>query len=170
MPNYKGHLIGGAVTYGAVVAALVTTRPAFHTRIDDLALWLIMCLLGSLFPDVDIRSKGKYIFYHFLLFITIISLVSKNWNALWFVLFMSIFPHYMRHRGTMHSIWFICAAPFLLVAGLAVFYGNKIITPAFGCYIFFVAGALSHLILDFGFVRLFKRAFPKRKKWHRSRR
>ncbi len=165
MPNYRGHLVGGAVTYGIVVAALVTTRPAFHPRIDDLILWLIMCLLGSLFPDVDIRSKGKHIFYHFLLLIMIVALITKNWNAIWFIGFAALFPYFMRHRGAMHSIWFIFAAPFLAIAGLTLFYGNKIITPAFGCYIFFVAGALSHLILDFGFIRLIKRAIPKRKKW-----
>lgn len=165
MPNYRGHLVGGAITYGIVTVALVTTHPTFHPRLDDLVLWLIMCLLGSLFPDIDIRSKGKHIFHHFLLLISIVALITKNWYALWFIAVMALFPLLTSHRGAMHSIWFIFVAPFLIITGLTIFYGNKIITPAFGCYIFFVAGALSHLILDFGLVRLIKRAIPKRKKW-----
>jgi membrane-bound metal-dependent hydrolase YbcI (DUF457 family) len=170
MPNYRGHLVGGATTYGIVVATLIATRPSFEPRIDDLAVWLIMCLLGSLFPDVDIRSKGKHIFYHFLLLIMIIALISKNWNAILFIVLTALFPHFARHRGTMHSIWFILAAPFLIITGLTIFYGNTIITPAFGCYIFFVAGALSHLVLDFGLVRLIKRAIPKKRIRHRRKR
>lgn len=167
MPNYKGHLIGGAVTYGLVVGALIVclNQRVFH--FEDLIIWLMMCLLGCLFPDIDIRSKGQKIFYRFLLIITIMVLLSKRFDVLALVTFAAIFPSFVSHRGMMHNIWFIVTIPFLAVVALS-YYTTGIIPHAAMCYLFFVAGALSHVILDFGPIRLVKRIATQtkhRKKW-----
>jgi len=63
MPNYKGHLAGGVVTYCVVLCALVGTAPSFMTAGE----WLLFTLAGALFPDIDIKSKGQKYFYYLVL-------------------------------------------------------------------------------------------------------
>lgn len=161
MANYQGHLIGGAVTYAILITATFWSHHGCRYHFEDLVVWFIMCLLGSLFPDIDIRSKGQKIYYRFLLILTIIALVTKKWDVLSLITFAALFPAFVTHRGVMHRVSFIITAPFLAVVAFA-HYDNSIVPTAFGCYLFFVAGALSHLALDFGPRRLFGRSFARK--------
>ena len=63
MPNYKGHIAGGVITYLVVLYCIKYTNPSVHTVLQG----LVFCLFGSLFPDVDVKSKGQKIFYYLLL-------------------------------------------------------------------------------------------------------
>ena len=59
MPNYKGHIVGGTVTYLVVLQVIKHAQPNIHVVLQG----LVFCLLGSLFPDIDVKSKGQKIFY-----------------------------------------------------------------------------------------------------------
>jgi hypothetical protein len=63
MPSYRVHLIGGFLTYLAVLQGIK------HMDISGfvIAQGLLFCLLGALFPDIDVKSKGQKIFYSILL-------------------------------------------------------------------------------------------------------
>jgi len=70
MPGYKGHLVGGTVAYGLLffgLVGVVVKQPSMLTAGE----WLLFALAGSLFPDIDIKSKGqKYFYYVIFLFFT----------------------------------------------------------------------------------------------------
>lgn len=62
MPNYKKHLVGGSIVY----AALIYTTSELNLIPTDINIQLqtlAACLIGSLFPDIDTKSKiQKYIY------------------------------------------------------------------------------------------------------------
>ena len=61
MSNYRGHLIGACIVYSVIIFVL-----SFHTKsFITLTEWLLCTLLGSLFPDIDTKSKGQKLFYRF---------------------------------------------------------------------------------------------------------
>jgi hypothetical protein len=152
MPNYKGHLAGGAVFYTIAFLVLTFTyKPTIVTSIE----WLLFTLMGALFPDVDIRSKGQKLFYWLLGFI----FLYAWWNHHLFVFpilsAIGLVPLLVKHRGIFHRLWFII----LLSVGLAFLACQG----APNCYriimfdtLFFLVGAISHLWLDLGLRRMFR--------------
>lgn len=156
MPNYQGHLLGGIVTYGITLAAIERFYPMIQFDSLQISIWLVMCLLGSLFPDIDIKSRGQRIFYEVLFCATVCAILFQQWNLVISFCLASILPLISKHRGTIHSIWFIVFIP-MLVPFAIVQYHPELRLGSIYCYAFFVAGALSHLILDFGIINLLKR-------------
>src|SRR5438445_6777467 len=77
MPGYKGHLVGGTVAFGLLFFALVgvvVRQPSMLIAGE----WLLFALAGSLFPDIDIKSKGqKYFYYVIFLFFIILSVRQR---------------------------------------------------------------------------------------------
>ena len=59
MPGFRGHLIGGTVTYLAILQCIKSMQPSIPVIISG----FIFCIIGSLFPDIDIKSKGQKLFY-----------------------------------------------------------------------------------------------------------
>ena len=158
MASYKGHLIGGTVAFGAVY--YTTTRllahPPYPTKIFFFAL--ICCLLGSLFPDVDTKSLGQRLFYGLLTTAIIATIITQRWRPLAALSLVSVFPMLVHHRGIMHSIWFVLTVP--LSIPLVIWYQNPSFNQtAWLIYGYFVAGAISHLFLDYGVTNTFKRSF-----------
>ncbi len=60
MPGYRGHLIGGTVTYLAILQMMKSVQPSMSV----VASGFVFCIVGSLFPDIDIKSKGQKLFIH----------------------------------------------------------------------------------------------------------
>lgn len=152
MPNYKKHLVGGFATFSALLLTLKNINPTFINTMQ----WLAVCLLGSLFPDVDTKSKIQKIFYTGLL-IFLIFLIGQNKIKL--ALFLSLIgfsPLLVNHRGIFHKAWFlvlITVAFVFFAVEIKLFHSHtEIMIPA----LFFTAGAFSHIILDMGFKQLFK--------------
>lgn len=154
MPGYQGHLVGGLVA-GNIMLAVLTCAGVLHPTPYGAIEWLAVCLLGSLFPDIDIKSKGQKVFYWILLFLYAYLYMRRHLTMLGILSIVGITPMLVKHRGVFHKWWFIIALPF----GLAF-----IAASYFPCYkgmiffdtLFFVAGALSHLILDFGLKKTFR--------------
>ena len=152
MPNYKTHLVGGFATF---IALLLVLKNA-NTTAFNIIQWLIICLLGSLFPDVDTKSKIQKIFYTgFVILLFFLMSLNKLKLAL-FLSVISLSPLIVNHRGIFHKAWFL-----ILITIAFVFFAVEI-KLCKSCYdfaipaLFFTAGALSHIVLDMGIKQLFK--------------
>jgi hypothetical protein len=124
-------------------------------RSTRLAEWLVCALLGSLFPDIDIKSKGQKIFYGALFMLAFVLLIKKQWRILAYVGIVSIIPLLVEHRGLFHRWWFLII---LVVSGA---YGMIMLYPHEAQRIwydagFFLLGIASHLYLDMGFRKMFR--------------
>lgn len=150
MPNYKTHLAGGLFAYLLSLYAVMNTQTVTFTVSLE---WLLFCLAGSLFPDVDIKSKGQKIFYWIVLLLGMFLLFNKRGQALLILGAIAIFPHLVGHRGIFHRLWFIIAIP-SLVGWVACSYWPTCSTTIIFDALFFIIGAISHLWLDFGWRRL----------------
>jgi uncharacterized metal-binding protein len=151
MPGYKGHLVGGVITFGIVFACMYTSQVTTATALE----WLGFTLAGSLFPDIDIKSKGQKYFYWIFLALFLWLIYQKMHRLLAATSVVAIAPMLARHRGLFHKTWFVVGAPFLVCAVVGI-YVPLVAKPLFCATIFFVAGALSHLFLDVGPRRMFK--------------
>lgn len=145
MANYQKHLLGGTIAFGVVCYFLRAYNPSLLTLIE----WGLCSLMGGLFPDVDIKSKGQKYFYT-ILFVTFILLVGRR--KFFLVSCMSIvaiIPLLTRHRGLFHNIFFVILFPFSVWFILSLWhpqYAKVLLNHV----LFFVAGQVSHLVLDFG--------------------
>lgn len=146
MPGYRGHIAGGIVAY--VIGYLVITHYIRPTSFVA-AQWAIICILGSLFPDVDIKSKGQGIFYRLLALFLIYLSYKRLWQLFVVMSFLALLPILSRHRGLFHKLWFVGCVPFAVA--LAVWtsfpeYALLLFSSAF----FFALGSVSHILLDRG--------------------
>lgn len=151
MPGYKGHLAGGLTAY----ALTIFICSWYSNSYAQLAEWLTCTLLGSLFPDVDVKSKGQNIFYVVLFIGALILLAQQRYVTLSYVAVLAVIPLITRHRGLLHRFWFILLA----VAGSAYALVQWYPTLESRIYVdagFFLIGAASHLYLDLGLKRMFK--------------
>lgn len=153
MPGYKQHLSGGA-------GAFVVTMLALSTQVSQITglvglEWLAFCLAGSLFPDVDIKSKGQYYFYCMVLLLLLFLSVHKRYDLLVVVSIGSMTPLLTRHRGLFHRWWFIGALAFGLWYLVSQEFPH-LSTMLWYDTIFFCAGAFSHLWLDMGLRKMLR--------------
>ncbi len=151
MPNYKGHLSGGCMTFALVLVFVVPyCPPSFFSMIE----WLLFTLAGSLFPDIDIKSKGQKYFYWIMLLLFVVLALNRQYKHLAIISVLSVIPHLVKHRGMFHRLWFVIAIPliawFVIVQQFPNIYTALLINT-----IFFIAGAISHLWLDMG-IKMFR--------------
>ena len=153
MPGYKGHLAGGLCVGGAglYLAFMYGMQPTYAT----MAEWMLCALAGSLFPDVDIKSKGQKLLYRFLLLLFLVLLVAGHVQVFILMSILAVVPMVVRHRGLFHKLWFVIGFPLIIALCLGAYF------PAYRYIllydaIFFIAGAVSHLWLDLGLRRMLK--------------
>ena len=158
MPNYKGHLFGGVVAYILLLLFFVSKNVSLFTVIE----WLFFSIAGALFPDIDVKSKGQKYFYYGILIFFLFLVVKNKLEILCCCSFLVITPMLVRHRGLFHQLWFIIAFP-LFILCLVSYIVPRMFYSLFIDTLFFIAGAISHIWLDVGLVRMLK---PK-KKWKR---
>ncbi|UNE35407.1 metal-dependent hydrolase [Vermiphilus pyriformis] len=150
MPGYRTHLIGGVCAY-ALVSILVVplVKPTALTMIE----WFAVALAGSLFPDIDIKSKGQKIFYILICAALILLSYQKQYIFMAYLSIASCVPLMVKHRGIFHSMWFLIAGAVAVVStGYYYCPDYQYILASNMC--FFIAGAISHLWLDMGFRRM----------------
>jgi hypothetical protein len=152
MPGYKGHLTGGFILF---LSLLLVVRHFYHPSICTIIEWLLCTLLGSLFPDIDVKSKGQKWFYWFLFLLFICLFVWRCYFILSLLGIISLLPMLVKHRGLFHKSWFILllgAGVLILIAMTAPRYLSAATFDIF----FFLVGALSHLWLDLGLRRMLR--------------
>jgi membrane-bound metal-dependent hydrolase YbcI (DUF457 family) len=151
MPGYKNHLAGGVVAYGLTVYLLRSFNPTIPTLVE----WLVCALAGSLFPDIDTKSKGQKYFYSLLFVVCIALVIFKRFKIIALLACLCMIPLLVNHRGLLHRAWFLIGLPVALA-----FIGCQWMptcADAFACNaLFFIVGALSHVWLDVGIVRMFR--------------
>lgn len=163
MPNYRGHLFGGALTYVLIITIIANAYTFIPLKTNILIFCFVALLLGALFPDIDIvRSAGQKIFFSVLFVATIVTIFLKHWQMLIILLFIAVFPFFTRHRGIVHHPWFVIMIP-LLVPAATKYCKPASFNDTLTITMFFIAGALSHLILDFGLVKVTQLLFLQRK-------
>lgn len=144
MPGYKGHLFGGVCAFALVL--ICVTKP--YTLFNGFE-WFTFALLGSLFPDVDVKSKGQKLFYRIVVVCALFFSIQQWWQALSILGVIALFPQLCNHRGVFHEPWFLLAVP------LSCFVVAQCCIPVYASIvfwdcIFFTAGAFSHIYLDRG--------------------
>lgn len=165
MPNYKGHLCGGFIVYGFILFMCAgMLRPSFITGCE----WLLFTLAGSLFPDIDIKSKGQKYFYYVIFILLLILAINKQLATIACCSFIIITPMLVRHRGIFHQGWFIISLP-IAVWGLTCLFLPLCSASFFYNTLFFIVGGLSHIFLDCGFNRMMSHLMRdrNRKGWGR---
>lgn len=152
MPKYKTHLAGGLITFFIIFLILQYIKiPITYTF-----LYLTSCLIGSLFPDIDTKSKIQKILYSCLFIAVLLTVFTQNWHFTALLSLIAFVPLIVNHRKLTHRIWFNIVIP-LLIPISTYYYNEKLIEPVFFSYIFFVGGAISHIWLDFGFKGILRR-------------
>jgi len=150
MANYKGHLVGGVVAFG-MLFLLVPIVPTTARTVE----WLLWCLAGSLFPDVDTKSKGHNLFYLAMVPLLLFLIAQARFQLAAILAVASLLPLISQHRGLFHRLWFLLLIAGALLLVLPVYTG---ITQSVLRYdvLFFLVGAASHLWLDVGLVKMFQ--------------
>jgi len=151
MPGYKGHLAGGLITGGILLYAVQELNPTPLTALE----WLSFALAGSLFPDIDIKSKGQKLFYPILLGILVLLFYNGHIELVALLAVLGLVPMMVRHRGVFHRLWFVIIFP-LFVASVGALLMPECMRIFFLDTLFFIAGAISHLWLDFGTMRMLR--------------
>ena len=149
MPSYRGHLIGGVVTYLALLQLIKLTDPNAHIIIQG----LLFCLLGSLFPDIDVKSKGQKVFYILLLIFLFYCLLVQRWDLFVALSLLGIMPLLATHRGLFHKVWFLLFLTLGIIVCLKSYnrHEDELLLANSG---FFFMGSLSHVVLDKFLTRL----------------
>ncbi len=144
MPNYKSHLVGGITAYGIAMLMLSAVQKPHLAAAGE---WFLCALAGSLFPDIDIKSKGQKLFYSILFFSCILLLLYDNAHIAAFLSVIACLPLLARHRGVFHQFWFVCT---LSSIGAMFLYAwlPSCKTILWTDTLFFNAGVLSHIVLD----------------------
>ena len=148
--------MGGLITFVGLRMVLI---PLTGQPIPQEIVCLTLTLLGALFPDVDIKSKGQKVFYSLAFIIAIIAFLSRAWNSLAWLGMMCFFPLAVVHRGPMHNPYVLIATPWIVARSLQQLFPTiHALSPMY--HVFFIAGALSHLVLDFGLIKTLKKFVP----------
>jgi len=128
-------------------------------------------ILGGLFPDIDIKSKGQQLLYALVIPLLVAALLAKHVVFSIMLSALAIIPPLLPHRGITHNFWFIILGP--LIGPLLVnVYCPEYTTHSLDLYLYFVIGALSHLALDYGPYEMLMRAWQgnKRRRITKNRR
>lgn len=155
MANYKGHLNGSLVAaalYLAVVAAVVIVYTLYHHVTWGEALlgsagMVTLVVLFGLWPDVDLDSKGRRIFYNIFFAVDLCLIVTERFEAAAYLGLFAILPALGAHRGWTHTWWamLLVPSPLLIAPYLYLPETPFVGLPFYGAA---VVGYFSHLVLD----------------------
>lgn len=148
MPNYKTHVWGGVAAYALVLYLFLLLRIMVYPSLFQMLFWFGCAVAGSLFPDIDIKSRGQQYFYRLLFLILLFCMNIKHFTAVCACGILAIIPLLVKHRGLFHQLWFLVGAPFLMSFFLIQIFPSQKIHILTGIF-FFVIGCISHIWLDF---------------------
>jgi membrane-bound metal-dependent hydrolase YbcI (DUF457 family) len=154
MASYKGHLVGGAICTGIYTAAIsfapVEQFAEYAHVLKDwqaLVAVFIIGMLFALFPDVDTKSKGQYLFYWTLFPVDVLLIYSGNLQAAAYLGLVGMLPVLAHHRGWTHSKWAMVLIPLPIIL-VPYLYSDKVLAFSLVLYGAAVVGYFSHLLLD----------------------
>jgi membrane-bound metal-dependent hydrolase YbcI (DUF457 family) len=136
-----GFVLGGGVLAGVVWKGIHNPEP-----LNAVALMAI-CLLGALFPDTDTDSRGRHLFYLFLVTLNLVLMIMESFKWAAIVGFCAMLPAIGHHRGWTHTWLAMLLVPLPIIILPAYFYGFSFNT-LFPFYLAAIVGYFSHLVLD----------------------
>lgn len=145
MASGSNHIIIGSLVAFSGISCLI----CYQTACFDCLVLAGACLAGSLFPDIDIKSKGQKLFYTIMAPFYLFLFSNGHLFLSFSVGLTALMAILCNHRGLFHSWWFIIIFSCLWGEALLRLFPtnqNQIILGT----LFFIGGALSHLLLDFG--------------------
>ena len=155
MPKYKTHLSAGFLIFFFIILILIKLQKLNFT-IPQIFFYAGCCLFGSLFPDIDTKSKIQKILYYFIFIIILYLLLFKKLILACIISIITFIPLLTNHRNLTHKLWFIILIP-LTIPIVTFNYNKNIFIPIFIGYLFFIIGGISHIGLDLGLKNIFKR-------------
>ncbi|MFH1832482.1 MAG: metal-dependent hydrolase [bacterium] len=158
MPTYKTHLVGGVASF--FVMLKITQYIWDKPTPAQIPICLAICLLGSVFPDIDaLKSKIQRIFYILVAALLLGALFFENWTLFFLISALALLVTQLKHRTLTHNISFLVSMPGFIL--LYISFGNQaLFYPALIIYLYFIAGAISHVLLD-TFVTKINKSFGK---------
>jgi energy-converting hydrogenase Eha subunit A len=154
---FRGHVTIGVLTYPIAlvpIAAWISYRENFAINQlgqvwRELLICFALCILGAMFPDIDVKSKSQRIIYSILVPADLILILFHYYREAAIIGFFGILPNILKHRGQLHS-WsaaLILPSPLLIIP--IIFTGNlNFYQLGISYYIAAVFGYMSHLIAD----------------------
>jgi hypothetical protein len=155
MPGYKGHIVGGVFAFALVYFFLFVMCVYVYPCVFAFEL-LCMTVLGALFPDIDIKSKGQRYFYLFLFLFSLFLLITQRYFVAAIVGISGMVPLIGPHRGIFHNPIFLIGLVASLWLLLYLLFGAQVFCIRYHI-VFFISGMLSHVWLDFGTKRFLKK-------------
>lgn len=149
MANYRGHLMGGICAFAVPMLLQAPQKCMQPYTPANMLVWLACSIAGGLFPDIDIHSEGRKLWNKGVCLFAVAIMYTEQWFLTTPLVALALFPYCLTHRGLTHRIWFIIGAP-LALAYSSARYIPRHEAQAWLCALFFIAGALSHWILDYG--------------------
>lgn len=147
MPNYKTHLAAGAVSFLLLMHTVAAYLPTFTLPVELLPLGLLLSLVGSIFPDIDVPSKMQKWFFMVCIIGILGAIFTKN-HALLASLGISIlFVAFLTHRTITHKPFFLLLLG-LIPLSFTIYYLPSQAIPGAALYLYFTLGCLSHVALD----------------------
>jgi len=115
----------------------------------ELSLCFVLCLLGAMAPDIDIKSRSQRVIYVFLIVLDVLLILFGYYRESALIGFFAMLPNIAKHRGKLHSVpaALILPAPLLIIPIIAT---GELTYQRLGVtfYIAAVFGYMSHLIAD----------------------
>ena len=153
MTGYKGHLAAGTIAFGLTFGLLRSVCPGIVIQVP---IALVLCLLGSLFPDIDTKSQVQLLLYRILFVCALLLFVLRYfWLGALLGIILTL-PLVVHHRGIFHNLTWLILGSFgcaFLLSSMFASLKVRIFTNT----VFFVAGVVSHLLMDVGLRRIFDR-------------
>lgn len=146
MPGYRVH-IGGSIVAGLLILLLLVNIGMYIIDPQQVAVLIMLCILGALFPDIDTDSKGKRIFYSGMLLLSLALIYFKEFRWAAYLGILAMLPGISAHRGWTHTWWAMLMVPMPMLVLPYYLYGQPFPT-LLPYYVAFVTGYFSHLLLD----------------------
>lgn len=115
----------------------------------ELSICFVLCIIGAMMPDVDIKSKSQKVVYTVLILTDIALILFRYYRAASILGLLAMLPMITAHRGPFHSVVAAIIVPipaliipFILAGDLN--YKNLGVSY----YIAFLLGYLSHIVAD----------------------
>jgi hypothetical protein len=115
----------------------------------EILICFVLCVLASMFPDVDIKSKSQRVIFSILIIADLILILFRYYRPAAIIGFLAMIPGVLKHRGQLHSPLAAILLPAPLLA-IPVLVTGRMELQQLGVsyYIAAVFGYMSHLIAD----------------------
>lgn len=115
----------------------------------EIAICFVLCLIGSMVPDIDIKSRSQMVIYTLLIIADLVLILFRYYRESAILGFLAMVPMLTKHREQFHSYIAAIIIPMpllfvpILITGELDYHNLGV-----SYYISTLAGYLSHIIAD----------------------